>query len=114
MASEPAATRLRIGSEKHGYIYDRLDENTWQCVRGSDQAADGEKLVLKKSESEGHWTAFDVTSHVEAETSGVPVFRTSENPIEEGKHIWQANWNRSRSSPEWRDMGGGFMTTHLS
>ena len=114
MAIELAVTRLRIGPEKYGYVYERLDENTWQCWRGSDWAAAGENLVLKLSESEGHWTAFDVASHVEAETSGVPVFRTSENPIEEGKHIWQANWNRSRSSPEWRDMGGGFMTTHLS
>ena len=107
-------TQLCIGDETYGYIYDRLDENTWQGRRGSDWAADGEKLVLKRSESGEHWTDFDVANHVDAETSGVPVFRTSENPIEEGNHIWQANWNRNRSSPEWRAMGGRFVTTILA
>ena len=105
---------LRIGAEKQGFIYQRLEANTWQCVKGSDRAVDGEKLVLKKSESDQHWTAFDVANYKDADTSGVPVFRTSEDPIEEGEHRWQVNWNRSRTSPEWRDMGGCFKTTHLS
>ena len=107
-------TQLRIGPEKQGFIYHLLEADTWQCVKGSDWAADGEKLVLKKSESDQHWTAFDVANYADADTIGVPVFRTSENPIEEGYHTWQANGNRSRSSPTWRDMGGAFKTTHLS
>ena len=114
MTIEPAVTCVRIGPENSGYIYDRLDANTWQCRRGSEWAAAGHKLVLKRSESGGHWTAFDVANHVDAETIGFPVFRTSENALEEGTHIWRANWNGNRSSPEWRDMDGGFMTTHLS
>ena len=36
--------------------------------------------------------------HLEVETNGVPVFRTFENPIEKGDHIWQVSWNRSRST----------------
>ena len=66
LSTQPAVTQLSIGAETYGYIHDRLDENTWQCQRGSDWAADGQKLVLKKSESEGHWTAFDVANHVDA------------------------------------------------
>ena len=105
--------RFRIGAMVFGYIYNRLDENTWLCQRGSDWAVPGQTLVLKKSESEGHWADFDCVNGVdETETTGIPVFRTFENPIVEGEHHWQVNWNRSRASPEWRDMEGVFMSRH--
>ena len=107
-------TQVCIGAERYEYIYDRFDENTWICQRGSDWAAPGQRLVLRKSESEGHWTDFDCVNGVdETETTGIPVFRTFENPIVEGEHHWQVNWNRSRASPEWRDMDGVFMTRTL-
>ena len=111
-------TRLRIGPERHNYVYRRLDKFTWLCVRKSDWGVVGEKLVLKYVG--GKWTAYDcvVPSNVDdlmenGPPQGIPVFETFENPIQPGSHLWRTNWNRSALAPDWRATRLSCMTTIL-
>ena len=108
------APRIRIGPEKNEYIYTQHG-NIWICQKGSKNADKGQVLVLAVSTRTLKWTAYDVAHPDAWDTAGIPVFEYvgEGNPTTAGEHKWLMSWNRSRESPDWREMRGAFWTTAL-
>ena len=116
--ARPAPTLLRIGSPKHMYVFQRLNDDTYLCKRGSDWAADGERLVLKRCHE--RWTAYDCApadidkvTEEEGPPHGIAVYDTGEDVTVEGWHVYRTNYTRSPDEQHWRATGSCWMTTIL-
>ena len=111
-------TVLRIGPPRHGYVYHRLNDDTYLCERRSDWGLEGQRLVLKRAR--GRWTDYDCWAPPDADELigskppyGMPVFDTEEDASAEGWREWRINYNRSRLAPDWHATRLSFMTTIL-
>jgi hypothetical protein len=114
--SDPAPERLRIGSERHNYVYRRLSNDLFECDRGSDWAMAGYVLFLYTCGRT--WFAADAPQGSDTIEkvllSGIVVFATDENPLQEGFHIWRTNYNYYHDMiPDWRQTGLSCKTTFL-
>ena len=109
---------VRIGPERHAYVYAQESAEFLRCSRGSGSAAGNEVLFMYK-ETDGVWYAVDAPrnsrSLADVKMDAVPVFRTREAALEEGWHTWETNWNvASRARPDWRATGLCCQTSWLT
>ena len=58
MSGAGCASKIRIGPDKHHYLYTYMGSNTYKCGRGSDWSVAGEVLWMMKA-PDGLWYAFD-------------------------------------------------------
>jgi hypothetical protein len=111
-----APRKLRIGPERHGFIYTQLSSSLWKCCRASEAGVSGQKLFLYQAF--GYWFAVDAaeafSTQAEVAAGGRPAFRTSENAIEAGWHTWETNYaDTGVSATEWRATGLSCETTEV-
>ena len=110
--------KFRIGNPKYGYIYkainpdavQNVEECICECTRGSDWAASGQVLYIVYED--GYWVAKDADS-VDTLKQGTPVFRSDENILEEGVHMWEIVKTWDIANIEWKKCGT-FKTTYLN
>ena len=97
------------------YVYRRLSNKLFKCVRGSDWAMTGYVLFLHTCGRT--WFAADAPQGSDTIEkvllSGIVVFATDENPLQEGFHTWRSNYNYNQDRPDWRRTGLSCNTTFL-
>ena len=105
---------IRIGLDKHGYIYSRVMNTLYKCCRGSDNCPTGHKLWLYKFTGFGdfQWIAYDTPDHDNLPPMEPPatynpdrIFSSIEDIVVEGRHSWRIYAGDGREST--------FMTTVL-
>ena len=91
---QPAAMSLtpstiRIGPNKHGYVYIYVGNGIYKCRRGSDWCGTNEVLWLIKED--GHWFAFDAPNDhnpTSVDHEKVRFVSTGAEAHKAGRHYW--------------------------
>ena len=92
--------KVRIGPEKHHYVYTRLTNVAYKCRRGSDYARAGHVLFLSRTSS-GQWIAYDGPDSDDSAMPPMldPTFTSYEDVLLEGPHTWRMEkWGGRESS----------------
>ena len=100
--------RFRIGSKQHGYVYNEVGRNVFKCERGSDWARQGQLLFLFRIHcpQTTYWVAAD--AHADSViVEGFPavceyVFRSTEDVLDEGLHMWESNFGAHQGYQSWK------------
>ena len=105
-AKTAAPHKLRIGPEKHKYVYTRLTDVAYKCRRGSEYATAGHVRFLVKLPN-GQWNAYDGINSDDGAIPPMsdPIFTSYEDVLLQGWHSWRMQKWDGRESP--------FMTTVL-
>ena len=83
--------KLRIGPERHDYVYTRIGPDVYRCSRNADRSDELPGSVLFLVMRGGLWEAVHapVSASVEEARLGSPVFRTAEDATLAGDHEWE-------------------------